>query len=67
MEQKIKEIKKELRHAIAIEEAILEMMIGDPHRTFSDDDLKLLVSKLVEACGYIVQLTDLLEEFGGKQ
>ncbi|MBU98392.1 MAG: hypothetical protein CL429_04790 [Acidimicrobiaceae bacterium] len=61
MEYTLKQIKKELKDAIRIEEALLEMLVNG--NQYSEDDLKLLTSKLLEACGYITQLTKLIEQY----
>lgn len=65
MEYTLKQIKKELKHAISIEEALLAMLVNGSK--YEEDDLKLLTSKLFEACGYITQLTKLLEQYAERK
>tara|TARA_B100001250_G_scaffold412012_1_gene442103 strand:+ start:130 stop:351 length:222 start_codon:yes stop_codon:yes gene_type:complete len=59
MDFTIKQIKKELKNAISIEEALLAMLIA--RTNYADSDLKLIVSKVFETNTYIVQLQDMLE------
>lgn len=54
----IKQIKKELQNAKAIEEALLSMLAEK--REYEEADLILITMKIFETCTYIVQLNNLL-------
>lgn len=55
----IKQIKKEIQNAKAIEDALLFMLADE--RMYEDDELVLITMKVFETCGYIVQLNNLLD------
>jgi len=59
MDYTINQIKRELRNALSIEEALLEMLIA--RTNYADSDLKLIVTKVFETNTYIIQLQDMLE------
>lgn len=55
----IKQIKRELRNALGIEEALLGMLTA--RATYTDSELKLIVAKVFETSSYIVEFQDMLE------
>lgn len=55
----IKQIKKQIQNAKAIEDALLFMLADE--RMYEDDELVLITMKVFETCGYIVQLNNLLD------
>ena len=58
--QTIKQIKRELRNAIGIEEALLAMLTSG--RAFTMSELKLLVRKVFETSAYIIEFQSILEQ-----
>jgi hypothetical protein len=65
MELTIKEARDELAHVIGIEKALLNMLTrnGEDYEEYTEDDLNLLTSKIVEAAGYIVQIKKLIADY----
>lgn len=55
----IKQIKRELRNALGIEEALLGMLTA--RTTYTNSELKLIVAKVFETSSYIVEFQDMLE------
>ena len=55
----IKQIKRELRNALGIEEALLGMLTA--RTTYTNSELKLIVAKVFETSSYIVECQDMLE------
>lgn len=59
VDRTIRQIKRELRNAIGIEEALLGMLTSG--RAFTMSELKLLVAKVFETSAYIVEFQDMLD------